>query len=205
MFRSGWMASPSAGGASSAPPLRGMRGRSTAPPRGTAAERPTWHLAHCQQGVGLQTADRASASAAANGAALPEARPASTSPLPTRIEPVDQGDPMWMQVADAVGAATSKAEDEMDGGGWSWLRPAAEASDARRRARQGVGPRRGAVSRRSTAAASRSTTSRRRSATACRCRRRPADAPSPKGAVRVMTFANGFFVAGADGVIRRRH
>ena len=114
-----------------------------------AVERPSWYLAHCQQGVGLKTSLTARPPVPPPTVQpYPKLGLASTSPLAFKqIEPIDQSDPIWMKVADAVGAAISKAEDEMDGRPGHELRPAAEASDARSRARQGVGPRRGALSR----------------------------------------------------------
>ena len=168
-----------------------------------AVERPTWFLAHCQQGVGLQTSLTARPPVPPPTVQpYPKLGLASTSPLAfTRIEPVDQGDPMWMKVADAAGAATSKAEDEMD----------------RRRVINSV-----PQPKHPTPAAERAKVSARVEALyrvpymrgqslyyveATKRYGMPlpadgkADTPSPKGGCAVMTFANGFFVAGADGVV----
>ena len=169
-----------------------------------AVERPTWYLAHCQQGVGLKTSLTARPPVPPPTVQpYPKLGLASTSPLAfKRIEPVDQGDPMWMKVADAAGAATSKAEDEMD----------------RRRVINSV-----PQPKHPTPAAERAKVSARvealyrvpytggQSLYYVEATKRygmpplPADrkapAPSPKDGCSVMTFANGFFVAGADGAI----
>ena len=81
-----------------------------------AVERPSWYLAHCQQGVGLKTSLTARPPVPPPTVQpYPKLGLASTSPLAFKqIQPIDQGDPIWMKVADAVGAAISKAEDEMD-------------------------------------------------------------------------------------------
>lgn len=82
-----------------------------------AVEKPTWYLAHCQQGLGLKTSLTARPPLPAPTVQpYPKLGLASTSPIAfTRIEPVDQSDSMWMKVVDAVGAATDKAENAMDG------------------------------------------------------------------------------------------
>jgi len=78
-------------------------------------EQPTWYLAHCQQGVGLKTSLTARPPVPPPTVQpYPKLGLASTSPLPFKpIAPIDQGDPMWMKIVDAVGAATNKAEDAM--------------------------------------------------------------------------------------------
>ena len=169
-----------------------------------AVQGPTWYLAHCQQGLGLKTSLTARPPLPPPTVQpYPKLGLASTSPLAfKRIEPIDQGDPMWMTVADAVGAATDKAENEMDG------RPRVNA------AYQPKHP---------TPAAERAKVSTRveslyrvawgggQSLYYVEATKRygmppiPADrkalAPTPKNGCSVMTFANGFFVAGANGKI----
>jgi hypothetical protein len=169
-----------------------------------AVERPSWYLAHCQQGVGLKTSLTAQPPVPPPTVQpYPKLGLASTSPLAFKqIEPIDQSDPIWMKVADAVGAAISKAEDEMDRrrviNSIPQLKhptPAAERAnvsahvEALYRVPQGAG----------------------RSLYYVEATKRygmpplPADrkavAPSPKEGCGVMTFANGFFVAGADDAI----
>ena len=128
---------------------------------------------------------------------------ASTSPLAfKRIEPVDQGDPMWMKVVDAVGAATSKAEDVMDG------RPIINSvpqpkhpTPAAERAK--VATRVEALYRVPYAAGQSLyyVEATKRYGMPPLTADRKAPAPSPKDGCSVMTFANGFFVAAADGAI----
>lgn len=80
-----------------------------------ALERPTWYLAHCQQGIGLKTALTASPPVPPpTRQPYPKLGLAATAPLPfRRIVPVDQSDTMWMRVADRVGEVMNKAEDAM--------------------------------------------------------------------------------------------
>jgi hypothetical protein len=79
------------------------------------AERPTWYLAHCQQGVGLKTGLTARPPLPPpTMQPYPKLGLASTAPLTfQRIQPVDQSDRIWMTVADRVDAAMKKAEDKM--------------------------------------------------------------------------------------------
>jgi len=170
-----------------------------------AVERPTWYLAHCQQGVGLKTSLTARPPVPPPTVQpYPKLGLASTSPLAFKpIQPVDQSDPMWTKVADAVGAATSKAEDEID----------------RRRVINSV-----PQPKHPTPAAERAKVSAHvealyrvaytggQSLYYVEATKRygmpplPADrqaaTPSPKDGCSVMTFASGFFVAAADGAIR---
>jgi hypothetical protein len=81
-------------------------------------EKPTWYLAHCQQGIGLTT----------KLMARPPIPPPTIQPYPKlglaatavlpfrRIEPLDQSAPVWMAVVDAATAAMTKAEDGMKSG-----------------------------------------------------------------------------------------
>ncbi len=82
-----------------------------------ATERPTWYLAHCQQGIGLKTALTARPPVPPPSMQpYPKLGLASTAPLPfRRIQPIDQGDPSWMTIADKVGEVMNKAEDAMRG------------------------------------------------------------------------------------------
>ena len=205
MCRSGSTASPSAGGASRAPTTTWHAWQIDGVTSEVAVERPTWYLAHCQQGVGLKTSLTARPPVPPPTVQpYPKLGLASTSPLAfKRIEPIDQSDPMWMKVADAVGAAISKAEDEMDGQP-GHERPSRSRSIRRPRP---SAPRCRPASRRCIACPTRAG----RSLYYVEATKRygmpplPADrkaaAPSPKDGCSVMTFANGFFVAGADGAI----
>jgi hypothetical protein len=78
-------------------------------------ERPIWYLAHCQQGIGLQTSLTARPPLPPPTIQpYPKLGVASTSELPfRRIEPVDQRDALWKPVADAVATELAKAEDKM--------------------------------------------------------------------------------------------
>jgi hypothetical protein len=79
----------------------GTRGRSTAARAKSPSERPTWgNSSHtAQQGVGLKTvADGAPPLPPPTVQPYPKLGLASTSPLAfKRIEPIDQGDPIWMR------------------------------------------------------------------------------------------------------------
>jgi len=128
---------------------------------------------------------------------------ASTAPLAfKRIEPIDQSDPMWMKVVDAVGAATSKAEDALGGPPqmnvvWQPKHPTPAADRAKVSARVEAlyrVPYTGGQSLYYVEA------TKRYGMPPLPADRKSA-APSPKAGCSVMTFANGFFVAGADGVI----
>ncbi|HVQ21881.1 MAG TPA: hypothetical protein VMT36_01290, partial [Candidatus Saccharimonadia bacterium] len=169
-----------------------------------AIERPTWYLAHCQQGIGLKTSLTARPPLPPPTVQpYPKLGLASTSPLAfQRIEPVDQGDPMWIKVAEAVGAATSKAEDVMDTrrviNSVPQLKHPTPAADRARVAAH-------------VEALYRVPYKSGRSLYYVEATKRygmppvPAGSkalvPSPKEGCSVMTFANGFFVDGADGTI----
>ena len=169
-----------------------------------AVERPTWYLAHCQQGIGLKTALTARPPMPPPTVQpYPKLGLASTSPLAFKpIEPIDQGDPIWMKVVDAVGAATSKAEDAMGGPAQmnafgKPMHPTPPADRAKVAARVEAlyrVPYTGGQSLYYVEATK-------------RYGMPPVPAgskalvPSPKEGCSVMTFANGFFVAGADGTI----
>jgi hypothetical protein len=79
------------------------------------AERPTWYLAHCQQGVGLLTSLTARPPIPPPTVQpYPKLGLASSAPLPfQRIEPLDQSAPIWKAVVDAVTLAVTKAEGQM--------------------------------------------------------------------------------------------
>jgi hypothetical protein len=80
-------------------------------------EKPTWYLAHCQQGVGLTTSLTARPPIPPPTVQpYPKLGLAATATLPfRRIEPIDQSAPVWMAVVDAVTSAMTKAEDAMKG------------------------------------------------------------------------------------------
>ena len=172
--------------------------------RDVVVEGPTWYLAHCQQGVGLKTSLTARPPLPPPTVQpYPKLGLASTSPLAfRRIEPVDQSDPMWMAVADAVGTATSKAEDGMDG------RPRLNTTFQPKHPTPAAD--RAKVSTR-VESLYRIPWSAGQSLYYVEATKRygmppiPAGgkalAPTPRNGCSVMTFANGFFVAGADGRI----
>jgi hypothetical protein len=170
-----------------------------------AVERPTWYLAHCQQGVGLKTPLTA----------RPPVPPPTTQPYPKlglastsaiafrRIEPVDQSDRMWMPVGDAVDAAMKKAETEMTG--------MPRLNGGTRPAHPIPAPERAKVPTRVEALYRLPVDDRGRVLYYVEATRRygmpplPADrktvARTPQSGCSVMTFANGFFLVGADGAI----
>jgi hypothetical protein len=80
-------------------------------------EKPTWYLAHCQQGVGLTTSLTARPPIPPPTIQpYPKLGLAATAALPfRRIEAVDQSAPNWMAVVDAVTAAMTKGEEAMAG------------------------------------------------------------------------------------------
>jgi hypothetical protein len=169
-----------------------------------AVERPTWYLAHCQQGIGLQTSLTARPPIPPPTVQpYPKLGLASTAPLVfKRIQPVDQNDPIWMKVVDAVGAATNKAEDAMDG------RPAMNASFRPKHPTPAA--ERGAVATRIEALYRLPrpagqwlyyVEATKRYGMPPLPADKKAPAPSPQKGCSVMTYANGFFVATADGVI----
>jgi hypothetical protein len=168
-----------------------------------AIERPTWYLAHCQQGVGLKTSLTAQPPVPpATVQPYPKLGLASTSPLAfKRIEPVDQSDPMWSKVTDAVGTTVSRGEDEMDGRIINSVPQRKHPTPAAERAKVPAGiealyrvPYQAGQSLYYVEAT-------KRYGMPPLPAGRNAAAPSPKDGCSVMTFANGFFVVGADGVI----
>jgi hypothetical protein len=169
-----------------------------------AIERPTWYLAHCQQGVGLKTSLTARPPLPPpTTQPYPKLGLASTSPLTfTRIEPVDSTDAMWMKVVDAVSAATSAGEDAMTGipqmnAPWQARHPTppeerAKVStriEALYRVPQGNGRSLYYVE------------ATKRYGMPPLSADRKAPAATPLKGCSVMTFANGFFVAGAEEAI----
>jgi len=169
-----------------------------------AIERPTWYLAHCQQGIGLKTALTARPPLPPpTTQPYPKLGLASTAPLDfKRILPIDQGDPMWMKAVDAVGAAVDKAENEMDGLPKMNVvvkpkhpTPAADRAKAATRVESlyrvawGGGQSLYYVE------------ATKRYGMPPLSADRKAPAPTPQKGCSVMTFANGFFVAAADGAI----
>ncbi len=168
------------------------------------AERPTWYLAHCQQGVGLKTALTG----------RPPLPPPTTQPYPKlglaatanvpfrSIQPVDQSDPIWLAVADKVDAAMRKAEDKMTGlphmdgapNPPHPIRAAERAKVATRVESLYRLPLQGGRVLYYVEATKRYAMPSM-----------PADenvkAPTPQHGCSVMTFGNGFFVVGADGVV----
>lgn len=169
-----------------------------------AVDRPTWYLAHCQQGVGLQTSLTARPPVPPPTVQpYPKLGLASTSPLAfKRIEPVNQDDPIWMKVADAVGAATSTAEDAMTGKPTvnaptqpKHPTPAADRAKVATRVEALYRlPRAGGQSLYYVEAT-------KRYGMPPLTADRKAPAPTPQNGCSVMTFANGFFVATATGAI----
>lgn len=167
-------------------------------------ERPTWYLAHCQQGIGLKTALTG----------RPPIPPPTTQPYPKlglastaplgfrRIVPVDQSDPKWMTIADAVSETVNKAEDAMTGIPMMNVpmqpkHPMPAANRAK------VATRIESLYRLALEGG--------RTLYYVEATKRygmppmPADqkvkAPTPKGGCSVMSFANGFFLVDADGKI----
>jgi hypothetical protein len=169
-----------------------------------AVERPTWYLAHCQQGVGLKTALTGRPPLPPPTVQpYPKLGLASTAPLPfRRIVPVDQSDPKWMAIVDKVGEAVNAAEDAMTG-----------------MPKVGIG----ILPKHPTPAADRAKVAIRveslyrlaldggRTLYYVEATKRygmppiPADqrtkTPTPKGGCSVMSFANGFFLVDADGKV----
>lgn len=167
-------------------------------------ERPTWYLAHCLQGVGLKTALTA----------RPPLPPPTTQPYPKlglassapltfqRIEPVDQSDPMWMPVTAKVAAAMKTAENAMTGIPMMNVEyqrkhpmPAAERAKVSTRVeslyRVSLGGGRVLYYVEAT----------KRYGMPPLPADRNAKAPTPQKGCSVMTFGNGFFLVGADGVV----
>src|SRR5215204_325096 len=164
------------------------------------AEKPTWYLAHCQQGVGLKTALTARPPVPPPTVQpYPKLGLASTAPLTfKRIEPIDQSDPIWMKAADAVGAAVNKGEDHMgvpiEGQPKHPTPPADRAKVSTRIESLYRLPRRDGSALYFVEA-----TKRYGMPPLPAGRRAPAS--TPKDGCSVMTFANGFFVASAAGAI----
>ncbi|MEO5822520.1 MAG: hypothetical protein ABIT71_18580 [Vicinamibacteraceae bacterium] len=166
-------------------------------------ERPTWYLAHCQQGVGLKTPLTARPPLPPpTRQPYPKLGMASTAPLTfLRIQAVDQSDRMWMAVNDQVEKALADAEDKMG-----------EPSTNRM------------LSRHPTPTAERARTptrveslyrlpiddggrvlyyveaTKRYGMPPLPANRRAA-AATPRGGCSTMTFGSGFFVIQADGVV----
>jgi hypothetical protein len=166
-------------------------------------ERPTWYLAHCQQGIGLKTPLTARPPVPPPTVQpYPKLGLASTAPLAfTRIEPIDQSEAVWPKIVDAVGKATSKAEDEMDGRIINSVPQPMHPTPAADRAK---------VPTRIEALYQVPYTSGRSLYYVEATKRygmppvragSTAVVPSPRQGCSVMTFANGFFVSGRDGTI----
>jgi hypothetical protein len=168
------------------------------------AERPSWYLAHCLQGVGLKT----------SLTARPPLPPPTTQPYPKlglaasapltfqRIEPVDQSDRMWMPIVDKVDAAMKAAEDAMTGIPMMNVEfqmkhpmPAAERAKVPTRIeslyRAGLGGGRVLYYVEAT----------KRYGMPPLPADRNAKAATPQKGCSVMTFGNGFFLVDADGVV----
>jgi hypothetical protein len=169
-----------------------------------AVEGATWYLAHCQQGVGLKTSLTARPPLPPPTVQpYPKLGLASTAPLDfRRILPIDQGDRVWMKAVDAVGAAVDKAENEMDGLPKMNVvvqpkhpTPAAERAKVATRVeslyRVAWGDGQSLYYVEAT----------KRYGMPPLAADRKAPAPTPQRGCSVMTFANGFFVAAADGAI----
>lgn len=85
--------------------------------RTVTVERPTWYLAHCQQGVGLKTA-----LTLPPPVPPPDVQPypklglAASAPVAFRpIEPIDESMPLWSDIRASAATALDKAENGMDG------------------------------------------------------------------------------------------
>jgi hypothetical protein len=85
--------------------------------RDVTVDRPTWYLAHCQQGVGLKTK-----LTIPPPLPPPDVQPypklglASSAPVAFRtIEPIDESLPLWDAIRARIATAIGKAENEMDG------------------------------------------------------------------------------------------
>jgi hypothetical protein len=168
-------------------------------------ERPTWYLAHCQQGVGLKTPLTA----------RPPVPPPTTQPYPKlglasttavafrRIEPVDHNDRTWMAVGDAVDKALKKAEDEMNGmpvmnGGVRPIHPTPAAERAK------VPTRVESLYRLPFGDSGRAlyyVEATKRYGMPPLPADRKVKAPTPRRGCSVMTFGNGFFLVEADGIV----
>jgi hypothetical protein len=168
------------------------------------AERPTWYLAHCLQGVGLKTPLTA----------RPPLPPPTTQPYPKlglassapltfqRVEPVDQSDRLWMPIADKVDAAMKAAEDAMTGIPMMNVAyqpkhpmPPAERAQVSTRIetlyRAGLGDGRVLYYVEAT----------KRYRMPPLSANQNAKAPTPQKGCSVMTFGNGFFLIDADGAV----
>jgi hypothetical protein len=168
-------------------------------------ERPIWYLAHCQQGVGLKTSITARPPVPPpTMQPYPKLGLASTAPLAFhRIEPIEQGTPIWTPVVEAMTKAMAEAEDKMDGKPRVNVGivpahpiPAAERAKAPVRVE----------------ALYRMPLGRERYLYYVEATKRYGMPPIPAGRVKrtpsprkdgcgVMSFAEGWFVAGADGTI----
>ena len=167
-------------------------------------ERPTWYLAHCQQGVGLMTSLTAQPPVPPPTVQpYPKLGLASTAPLAfQRIEPLDQRAPIWMPVVDAMTTAMAKAEDDLGGA------PARNAGVAKHpipEAERAKVPVRIEALYRIPLARNRylyyvEATKRYGMPPMPAGRSTPVPSPRSDGC-SVMSFAEGWFVAGADGKI----
>ena len=85
--------------------------------RDVAVERPTWYLAHCQQGIGLKTALTIPAPVPpADVQPYPKLGLASSAPVTFRpLEPIDESLPLWSAIRASIATAIDKAENKMDG------------------------------------------------------------------------------------------
>jgi len=169
-----------------------------------AVERPTWYLAHCQQGVGLKTALTARPPVPPpTTQPYPKLGLASTAPLAfRRIVPVDQSDAKWLPIVDKVSAAVNKGEDAMSG------IPSMEAPTL---PKHPTPPDQRATVPTRVESLYRLALEGGRTLYYVEATKRyamppiPADqkakAKTPKGGCSVMSFANGFFLVDADGRI----
>jgi hypothetical protein len=168
-----------------------------------ATERPTWYLAHCQQGIGLKTALTARPPVPPpTTQPYPKLGLASTAPLPfRRIQPIDQSDAMWMRIADKVGEVMNKAEDGMGvprmGVEYQLAHPIPAAERAK------VSTRIESLYRleHGSGRALYYVEATKRYGMPPLAADVRTKAPTPRRGCSLMTFGNGFFVIGADGVM----
>jgi hypothetical protein len=169
-----------------------------------AVERPTWYLAHCQQGIGLKTALTARPPVPPpTMQPYPKLGLASTAPLAfRRIVPVDQTDAKWMPIVDKVSEAVNKGEDAMTG---------LPSMNAPMLPKHPTPPAERAKVPTKVESLYRLALEGGRTLYYVEATKRygmppiPADrsakAPTPKKGCSVMSFANGFFLVDADGKI----
>ncbi len=169
-----------------------------------AVERPTWYLAHCQQGIGLKTALTARPPVPPpTMQPYPKLGLASTAPLAfRRIVPIDQSDAKWMPIVDKVSEAVNKAEDAMTGipsmRAPTLLKHPTPAADRAKVATRVESLYRLALAGGRTLYYVEAT---KRYGMPPIPADRNAKAPTPKGGCSVMSFGNGFFLVDADGKI----